>query len=396
MAEEFVLLESAPTGAIVRHELPERYARATPNPLPLVPDMGSGRHLWGWGLAAILALGVMNPMGAALWFASRDARSAPPGEPAPAPPPPPPTPNDEPPPRPFSDPVRPEPAVVADGRYPDLHSEWRSYRIPALGGETIKVEVRSAADGRDLHLELLDASGAQVGQHDWSDGGASVTWRVERDEVLSLNVANPRQLRHDLIVSRVAEGLGPGVALGLTASVAGSSYPFQPFHGGHGLLVTVRFPHAAGDVDARLLDESGLVCAESAGVVDLERLFVRDARSCDQLVLYRADNVVDVEVERVVWLDAGYGQPIDAPSAGCVFVRAGQELQVTATFSHAQGDVELELIAGGQLVATSVTATDREEGCWTAPADTDVVIRLFHAGTPVATTSDVVLDVELR
>lgn len=394
MAEEFVLLDSAPTAALGPTGLPDRYARAVPNPLPLFPRLAQGgARPAGWVLAMLLTLGgVVYPAGAALWFASRDARIGPPGEPTPAPP----TPDDDPLPPPVSDPVRSEPVVVADGLYPDIHAEWRSYRLSATGGETIKVEVRFAADGRDLHLELLDASGAQVGRHDWIDGGASITWRVERDEVFSLNVANPGQLRHDLIVSRVADGFGLGRAPELAASVAGSHHLLGPFHEEHGLLVAVRFSHAAGDVDARLLDEQGEVLAEGVGTTDVERLFVREARRCRELVLYRADNVADVEMQRVDRLHATSRQSLSAPCAGWVSVRAGQVLQATAWFSHAEGDVELELIAGGEVVANSITSSDQEEVRWAAPADQDVVLRLFRVGEPVAPTSAVELEVVIR
>jgi hypothetical protein len=376
MAEEFVLLGAAQTAAVESSKmLPTRYALASPNPLPLFPDgaadrRGGGRAKYVAGAFIVLSA-VVSP---ALTFLRRPREVVTNVE-APR-----------------------DPVFLTDGVHSGLRGA-ETYRLAAAAGETLTVEARFEVGG-DLALDLLNGSTVLIAS------GPTVSHLAERDGDLYVRVHNPNNLWHELVVSRVApapvpevvttNGVGAGLTRGLSASVAGTHHPLGPFHAEEGLLVVVRFEPAAGDVNARILDATGETCAWGNGSDGLKRLFVDDARRCRELFLCDADSFADVAVDLVETIEAG-SWSLEAPSARRVFVPAGYELVVTASFSHGEGDVDVELLdASGGLLSSSTSSADQEAVSVAAVVDSEVILRLYHAGTPSRARTTVALDVVIE
>lgn len=64
---------------------------------------------------------------------------------------------------------------------------------------------------------------------------------------------------------------------------------------------------------------------------------------------------------------------------------AGQTVTVTAEFSHAQGDIELEMYVGATFEAGSYSGTDDETISRSITQSGQVTVRVIHAGSPPVT-----------
>jgi hypothetical protein len=186
---------------------------------------------------------------------------------------------------------------------------------------------------------------------------------------------------------------------------------------GDRVQIAVLFTHAEGDVDARLESASGTTLASSASVDDDEALgftATTAGRHVLRVWLYRDQGATPGNTYRLRITKTSAPPPPppppmcaadrleenDAQSAAravaapvteagltlctgdddfyAVTLTPGDQLGVTLTFTHAEGDVDLRLLSStGANLASSVTTQDRESLTYTAFTPETVAVRAY-------------------
>ena len=159
---------------------------------------------------------------------------------------------------------------------------------------------------------------------------------------------------------------------------------------GEAITADVSFTHADGDLDAILVDSSGTTVASSVSISDDEAIeYTAPSDGTYYVVVYGyadAENDYDLSVTTPAGDTIGDRfEPNDHPTKAtplggeesisgleisdptdedyfAVEVDAGETVRAATTFSHREGDLELELRdRSGDVVASSTSVTDREQ-----------------------------------
>lgn len=158
---------------------------------------------------------------------------------------------------------------------------------------------------------------------------------------------------------------------------------------GEAVTADVSFTHADGDLDVILVDASGTTVASSVSISDDESVeYVAPSDGQYYVVVYGysgAQNEYDISVTTPAGSDVGDRfEPNDHPTKAtpldgdesisgleitdpsdedyfAVEADAGETVRAATTFSHREGDLDLELRSpSGEVVASSISVTDNE------------------------------------
>lgn len=307
--------------------------------------------------------------------------------------------------------------AVHAGTLPDLwlcpeDEDW--FAVNARAGATLTASILFLTALGDLALELQDADGNVLARSATDSDEESVTLQVPEDGGYLLRVTGEMSPEGDgngysLTVALSGGGgsctADPGEPnedeAQATPLPRGSSGPYSICPGdidmyrfdvqaGEAVEVTVRFTHADGDLDALLLDASGATLATSASADDDELLRTRTAAAG---TLYLAvfgwqDASNGYELE----LSVGNGgdcpdfqqEPNETPDQATVLQGATQAaicnggggddvdvyrielppftgLRVRASFSQAEGDLDMMLLDAGEGILGAAWSADDDE-----------------------------------
>ena len=198
----------------------------------------------------------------------------------------------------------------------------------------------------------------------------------------------------------------------LAACPADDDYYTLALEEGETLVVDLSFLHVDGNIDLRLIDPDGAVAALSVSNDDDESAswqaeqdgphFIRVNLLTDTGSFLGNDYDMSVQVEAPPCPDDGYEDNDTAPSAvvmvdgeyldlrvcdadddwWSVSMAPDDELAVYLFFSHAEGNIDLELYdTAGTLLATSITGTDNESvSGFIASLPGDYLVRVLLTG----------------
>ncbi|MBN2496810.1 MAG: PPC domain-containing protein [Deltaproteobacteria bacterium] len=169
------------------------------------------------------------------------------------------------------------------------------------------------------------------------------------------------------------------------------------------LSIDALFADAEGDIDLYLRDESGVLLDSSTSISDDERVswtadrtgpvfldvdpYTQDMCNGYELHLAMDDALEDNDApDAAVPVSSGQSWQglivfVGDEDYYAIEVCAGAVLSFDATFSHALGDIDLELQDGaGSGMAWASSVTDDEHLVWTSSLDGTVYLRVLHFG----------------
>jgi predicted nucleic acid-binding Zn-ribbon protein len=291
------------------------------------------------------------------------------------------------------------------------------FAIDLDGGEVLNVDLAFTHATGDIDLSLLDPSGAIIVSSNTSGDAESFTFPVvvpgtytilvalygESDEVPGNDYTmwievldSPPPCRDDPFEDNdddaSATGLGTGEFRDLRLCPGDDDYFVIDVHAGATLTVALAFEHDDGNIDVELIDPTGSVVATGESTDDDETVTLSETVEGSYLVrvILRSDPsadgngytmVIDVQYTSTECVDDRYedndvllaATPLGEgthPDLRVCFgdadyysydLRAGDRIEVTLEFSHAEGNINLYLFdPGGVVVATSGSTTDVE------------------------------------
>jgi|GEM_PF-996841 len=195
--------------------------------------------------------------------------------------------------------------------------------------------------------------------------------------------------------------------VGLNACPFDEDWYFFEATAGQSITVDLAFAHANGDLQLELLDETGAVLSSSLSSTDDEAATVIAGAAGDYYARVFIDGPVggpsgvpyDLTLSSTSDLciadlfesndELATATPVSSgtfPSlTGCpldedwflISALAGEDLQASIDFVHAEADLDLFLYEGnGNLVASSTSLTDNEALAYTVPADDDFFVQI--------------------
>ncbi|HYW79692.1 MAG TPA: PPC domain-containing protein, partial [Thermoguttaceae bacterium] len=326
------------------------------------------------------------------------------------------------------------------------NDDW--YKWTATNSGTLGLDLQFTHASGDLDLQLVDAGGGVLTGQYSSDDNEHLVWDAAAGETYyfhvygysgatndyTLEIEWPFPLLTDALEPNdsfaVATDLGQGDQTRSELTIhrpAGQEFGSNddwfrwraPATGT--LSVSTLFSHALGDVDMDFLDSGQVVQAASHSSTDNEfiswsvtagetyyvHVFGYNGATNPRytLVIDGPDIAADFFEPNdsfAAAADLGQGDQthaqltIHAPNNDDWFrwrATATGTLSVSALFSHAPGDVDLDLLDSGQVVrASSNSSTDNEFASWTVTAGETYYIRVF--GYSGATNPDYTLEID--
>ena len=321
------------------------------------------------------------------------------------------------------------PVSLVTGLYPDLSAcpidtDW--FNVGAINGQIIDVQaVFDHAEG-DIDLRLYDPTGAEVAASTSATDDEQVTWNVVLDGQYTFEVAlvldtgsidgNP----YDLNVSvgdalcflddfepnnDIAEPVPVLEQQGTYPSIASCEGDPDLFafdlEAGDVFDVSALFPHAEGDIDIFLYDQTFTEVDAAVSVTDNETLSygIVDTGTHFLEVFMTADAGATVGNRYAIeWTTGGFGSCADdefepndlefdarrmppGTAAGLsvceddsdwyeVVGFGGNAMNIDLTFSHAEGDIDMELYDDALVTEDLAVSSSDDESISFTPADT--------------------------
>jgi hypothetical protein len=227
-----------------------------------------------------------------------------------------------------------------------------------------------------------------------------------------------------------AAPVGEGSFAGLRSCASDADFYAIALSTGDEITVDVVFAHAEGDIDLALLDASGAVVATSESSTDDEQVsyVVPTAAVFSIRVHLRADAgsidgndydlMVSVIPEPTTCPDDdfeendSFGDPAPVSTGTITDLRTcdgdedfysiplstGDDITVDVVFAHAEGDIDLALLApSGAVVAASASGDDDEQVVYTTPAAGVFLVRVsLAADTGSNEGNDYELDISIQ
>jgi len=306
--------------------------------------------------------------------------------------------------------------AAGDRSYPDLsiHAGGNEdyYRLTTAGSGNLTVSLAFTHAFGDVDMQLLDSAGAVLSTSSGTGNSESVTRSVGANEVYYVRVygfsgmTNPD---YDMTVNgpdippdwfepndtRLTATnfgtLGDRTANGLSIHASGNDDYYQFTAGAAGpLIASLAFSHALGDVDMQLLDSGGAVLSTSNSTTDAET--ISSSVVAGQTYYLRVYGFAGAINPRYNMTINGPDLPPDRFEANDTFATARNlgaagdrsfpdlnihaannddyyrltttgngDLTVTLNFTHAFGDVDMQLLdSAGAVLATSASLGNSE------------------------------------
>jgi hypothetical protein len=323
--------------------------------------------------------------------------------------------------------TRTSPALVTAQTYANLMAcanddDFYAVDVPAQGTLTVTITFTHASG--DLELVLLDAAGTTLASSTGVTGTETVSATVQTASRLTARVFGYGGAQNSYAMTVQVTGGTPsctddameendtlatatpvGVGSRQGKICAGDPDYFKVTLGaGETLEATLRFTHSSGDLDLKLLDAQGAVVSSSTGGSDTERVTTTATTGGTyHLHVYgflSATNTYTLEVAITPPLTcqddnqepnnsaaAARALPTAAtnlkicPSDDDWFkadLTAGEVIDVTITFTHASGDLDLRLLDadGSTVLAQSLGSTGVEEVVYQTPTTKTVYVKV--------------------
>lgn len=307
------------------------------------------------------------------------------------------------------------------------------FAVSLGAGDDITVTIDFVQGEGNIDAELLDAGGSPVASANGtgnqetiqytSTAGGDYTIRVFLTQDLGPTPGNQYSIDVDATAAPCAQDsfedndsplLPPTITAGthqLNVCDGDDDYFDVYLQTGEEITVNAYFSQAEGDVDLALLGFLGVPLDTSVSTTDNESVtYVADSDDfvTIQVTLYQdagatPGNPYDLEIivntpqPQTCTVDSfeendtqGTAAPLASGSHGnlntcetdedfyAITLQANEDLTVDATFSNAEGDIDLELLdSSGTVVTDSASASDDESITYTAPASGTYFLRVF-------------------